>query len=103
MHARWWLNNIKAPTPTGTARNDAVGDHFAPREVIRLMASILFIQDDKLLATPATVRKLMDPVFGTGGMLAEPQSYLRNHHGDVWLYKLVTTAVTGQIDVAIAA
>jgi type I restriction enzyme M protein len=43
------------------------------------MVSILFIEDDKLLATPGTVRKLLDPACGTGGMLAEAQNYLREH------------------------
>jgi len=41
--------------------NETAGDHFTPREVIRLMVSILFYRDDKLLATPGTVRKLLDP------------------------------------------
>ena len=66
--------------------NETAGDHFTPREVIRLMVSILFIQDDKLLATPGTVRKLLDPACGTGGMLAEAQNYLREHHGAAQLY-----------------
>ncbi|MFA6107265.1 MAG: class I SAM-dependent DNA methyltransferase [Candidatus Latescibacterota bacterium] len=66
--------------------NETAGDHFTPREVIRLMVSILFIQDDKLLATPGTVRKLLDPACGTGGMLAEAQNYLRDHHGEAKLY-----------------
>lgn len=66
--------------------NETAGDHFTPREVIRLMVSILFINDDKLLATPGTVRKLLDPACGTGGMLAEAQSYLREHHGAAKLY-----------------
>ena len=43
--------------------NETAGDHFTPREVIRLMVSVLFIQDDKLLATPGTVRKLLDPAM----------------------------------------
>ena len=60
--------------------NETAGDHFTPREVIRLMVSILFIEDDELLATPGTVRKLLDPACGTGGMLAEAQNYLRDHH-----------------------
>ena len=60
--------------------NETAGDHFTPREVIRLMVNILFINDDKLLATPGTVRKLLDPACGTGGMLAEAQNYLREHH-----------------------
>ena len=66
--------------------NETAGDHFTPREVIRLMVNILFINDDKLLATPGTVRKLLDPACGTGGMLAEAQNYLREHHGAAKLY-----------------
>ena len=66
--------------------NETAGDHFTPREVIRLMVSILFIHDDELLATPGTVRKLLDPACGTGGMLAEAQNYLRDHHGAAQLY-----------------
>src|SRR5207245_4206591 len=61
-------------------------DHFTPREVIRLMVSLLLIHDDKLLATPGTVRKLLDPACGTGGMLAEAQNYLREHHSAARLY-----------------
>jgi type I restriction enzyme M protein len=60
--------------------NETAGDHFTPREVIRLMVNILFINDDALLATPGTVRKMLDPACGTGGMLAESQNYLREHH-----------------------
>ncbi|MGE0126515.1 MAG: N-6 DNA methylase [Blastocatellales bacterium] len=66
--------------------NETAGDHFTPREVIRLMVNILFINDDKLLATPGTVRKLLDPACGTGGMLAEAQNYLREHHPEARLY-----------------
>jgi type I restriction enzyme M protein len=66
--------------------NETAGDHFTPREVIRLMVNILFIHDDKLLATPGTVRKMLDPACGTGGMLAEAQNYLREHHGAARLY-----------------
>ena len=66
--------------------NETAGDHFTPREVIRLMVNLLFINDDDLLATPGTVRKLLDPACGTGGMLAEAQNYLREHHSDARLY-----------------
>jgi type I restriction enzyme M protein len=66
--------------------NETAGDHFTPREVIRLMVNILFIHDDKLLATAGTVRKLLDPACGTGGMLAEAQRYLREHHAEAKLY-----------------
>ncbi len=66
--------------------NETAGDHFTPREVIRLMVNLLFIEDDHLLATPGTARKLLDPACGTGGMLAEAQNYLRDHHPSAQLY-----------------
>jgi len=66
--------------------NETAGDYFTPREIIRLMVNILFINDGKLLATPGTVRKLLDPACGTGGMLAEAQNYLREHHPEAKLY-----------------
>ena len=66
--------------------NETAGDHFTPREVINLMVNLLFMHDDELLATPGTVRKLLDPACGTGGMLAEAQKYLRQHHAKAELY-----------------
>ena len=66
--------------------NETAGDHFTPREVIRLMVSLLFIDDDELLAKPGVVRTLLDPACGTGGMLAEAQGYLRGLHGEAQLY-----------------
>ena len=66
--------------------NETAGDHFTPRDAIRLMVSILFINDDRLLARPGTVSKLLDPACGTGGMLAEAQNYLREHHSAARLY-----------------
>ena len=66
--------------------NETAGDHFTPREVIRLMVSILFIDDDDLLAKAGTARTLLDPACGTGGMLAEAQNYLRDHHAQARLF-----------------
>ncbi len=66
--------------------NETAGDHFTPREVIRLMVNLLFVDDDHLLANPGTVRKLLDPACGTGGMLAEAQNYLREHHSAARLF-----------------
>ena len=66
--------------------NETAGDYFTPREVIRLMVSLIFADDDRLLAKADTVRKLLDPACGTGGMLAEAQRYLREHHAEAKLY-----------------
>lgn len=66
--------------------NETAGDHFTPREVIHLMVDLLFIEDDDLLRRPGTVRTMLDPACGTGGMLAEAQSYMRRHNAAAKLY-----------------
>ncbi|MBE9236957.1 SAM-dependent DNA methyltransferase [Anabaena aphanizomenioides LEGE 00250] len=68
------------------AANETAGDHFTPREVIRLMVDILFDPDDDILTQPGIIRKLLDPTCGTGGMLAEAQTYLRENHSTATLY-----------------
>jgi len=50
--------------------NETAGEHFTPREVIRLMVNLLFIEDDEVLAKPGVVRTMYDPTAGTGGMLS---------------------------------
>ncbi|HXT33940.1 MAG TPA: class I SAM-dependent DNA methyltransferase, partial [Chloroflexota bacterium] len=57
--------------------NETAGEHFTPREVIRLMVDLLFLEDDDLLRQPGIVRTLYDPAAGTGGMLSEADGYLR--------------------------
>ncbi|TMI73339.1 MAG: SAM-dependent DNA methyltransferase [Bacteroidetes bacterium] len=66
--------------------NETAGDHFTPREVIKLMVNLLFINDDDLLSKAGTIRKMLDPACGTGGMLAEAQSYLQKHHSEAQLF-----------------
>jgi type I restriction enzyme M protein len=50
--------------------NETAGEHFTPREVIRLMVNLIFIEDDDVLAKPGVVRTIYDPTAGTGGMLS---------------------------------
>ena len=66
--------------------NETAGEHFTPREVIRLMVNLLFIEDDDVL-TPgnAVVRTLYDPTAGTGGMLSVAGEYLLKHNPDARL------------------
>ena len=56
--------------------NETAGEHFTPREVIRLMVNLLFVEDDEVLAKPGVVRTLYDPTAGTGGMLSVAGEYL---------------------------
>ncbi len=58
--------------------NETAGEHFTPREVIRLMVDLLFIEDDDALRKPGIVRSLYDPACGTGGMLSVAEEYLRD-------------------------
>ena len=57
--------------------NETAGEHFTPREVIRLMVNLLFAEDADVLTKPGTVRTLFDPACGTGGMLSVAEDYLR--------------------------
>ena len=57
--------------------NETAGEHFTPREVIRLMVNLLFIEDNDVLTKPGTVRTVFDPACGTGGMLSVAEDYLR--------------------------
>ncbi len=57
--------------------NETAGEHFTPREVIRLMVGILFAEDGDALAKAGTKRTLFDPACGTGGMLSAAEDHVR--------------------------
>lgn len=50
--------------------NETAGEHFTPREVIRLMVDLLFNEDSDALSKAGIVRTIYDPTAGTGGMLS---------------------------------
>ena len=56
--------------------NETAGEHFTPREVIRLMVNLLFIEDDEALTKPGIVRSIYDPTAGTGGILSVSEEHL---------------------------
>src|SRR6476620_7123353 len=58
--------------------NETAGEHFTPREVIRLMVNLLFIDDEEILTRPGIVKTLCDPACGTGGMLSVAEDHLRD-------------------------
>jgi type I restriction enzyme M protein len=65
--------------------NETAGEHFTPREVIRLMVNLLFIEDDDALSKPGVVRSLYDPTAGTGGMLSVAGEHLAEINPDARL------------------
>lgn len=61
--------------------NETAGEHFTPREVIRLMVNLIFIEDDDVLSPgKAVVRTIYDPTAGTGGMLSVAGEFLAEHN-----------------------
>lgn len=60
------------------ASNETAGEHFTPRDVVRLMVNLLFAADDDVLSKPGVVRSVYDPTAGTGGMLSVADDYIRH-------------------------
>lgn len=58
------------------SHNEDAGQHYTPREVIRLMVNILFYDDSSTLSGKNIVRTIYDPACGTGGMLSVAEEYL---------------------------
>ena len=55
---------------TQESGNDDAGEHFTPREVIRLMSQIILAPDENKLNKSGMIRSIYDPAVGTGGMLS---------------------------------
>jgi type I restriction enzyme M protein len=66
-------------------KNEEAGDHYTPREIIRLMVDLLFTEDDAALRRRGIVCSLFDPACGTGGMLSIAEDYLRELNRDARL------------------
>ncbi|HXW70843.1 MAG TPA: N-6 DNA methylase [Methylocella sp.] len=60
--------------------NEEAGDHFTPREVIRLMANLVYT-GEKDVYRPGIFRTIYDPACGTGGMLSESEKFILDQNG----------------------
>jgi len=69
------------------ASNETAGEHFTPRDIVRLTTSLLFMLDDDVLTKPGVVRSLYDPTAGTGGFLSSGSEYIHEMNDKA---KLVT-------------
>lgn len=67
--------------------NEEAGDHFTPREVIKLMASLIYTDEEEVYK-PGIVRTIYDPTCGTGGMLSVSEEHIRkeNTHANLILF-----------------
>ena len=67
------------------ASNETAGEHFTPRDIVRLTTSLLFTLDDALLTQSGVVRSLYDPTAGTGGFLSSGSEYIHELNPDATL------------------
>ena len=68
--------------------NETAGEHFTPREVVRLLVDLLFVNDREVLTGKGIIRRVYDPACGTGGMLtvAEESMKMLNNELSVELF-----------------
>jgi type I restriction enzyme M protein len=59
--------------------NETAGEHYTPREVIRLMVNLLFAEHTNELKGKGIIRTIYDPACGTGGMLTIAKDYINGH------------------------
>ncbi len=63
--------------------NETAGEHFTPREVIRLIVDLLIANDDDELTGRGIIRQVYDPACGTGGMLALAEEALKGFNPEI--------------------
>lgn len=77
--------------------NETAGEHYTPRDVVRLMTSLLFAGEEKELAKPGVIKEIYDPACGTGGMLTVSKDYIQtnfNKDAHIYLYGQELNATT---------
>lgn len=67
--------------------NEEAGDHFTPREVVKLMVKLLFTGEEHIY-TKGKLIKIYDPTCGTGGILSESENAIKeeNKHANIELF-----------------
>ena len=63
--------------------NETAGEHFTPREVVRLIVDLLIANDDAKLTGRGIIRQVYDPACGTGGMLALTEAALQEFNPSI--------------------
>jgi type I restriction enzyme M protein len=56
--------------------NETAGEHFTPRDIVRLTTSLVFMEDDDALTEEGIIRTIYDPTAGTGGFLSSGMEYV---------------------------
>ena len=62
--------------------NETAGEHFTPRDIVRLTTGLVFSKDDDVLNGDGIIRTIYDPTAGTGGFLSSGSEYVYEHNPD---------------------
>lgn len=62
--------------------NETAGEHFTPRDIVRLTTSLVFMEDDEALTKQGIIRTIYDPTAGTGGFLSSGMEYVHELNPD---------------------
>ena len=62
--------------------NETAGEHFTPRDIVRLTTGLVFSKDDDVLNSEGIIRTIYDPTAGTGGFLSAGSEYVYEHNPD---------------------
>ena len=77
--------------------NETAGEHYTPRDIVRLMTSLLFTGEEEELSKPGVIKEIYDPACGTGGMLTVSKDYIQTHFNKdakIFLYGQELNATT---------
>lgn len=69
--------------------NETAGEHFTPRDIVRLTTGLIFSQDDNALNKEGIIRTIYDPTAGTGGFLSSGTEYVYEHNPEAVMRVLV--------------
>ena len=62
--------------------NETSGEHYTPRDIVRLLVSLVFSEDKDKLQGEGKVRSIFDPCCGSGGMLTIGKEWIHNNIND---------------------
>ena len=62
--------------------NETAGEHFTPRDIVRLTTGLVFSKDEDVLSGDGIIRTIYDPTAGTGGFLSSGSEYVYEHNPD---------------------
>jgi len=69
--------------------NETSGEHYTPRDIVRLLVSLVFSQDEQELQGEGKVRSIFDPCCGTGGMLTIGKEWVLENINDNVRFRLL--------------